>query len=103
LATKALKYSTQIDLSHPSLKGHFPGQPIVPGVVILDEMIIAFRKELGRPCKIQKIPSVKFLLPLEPGVRMEFIFDISNNLVRFTGKCGEKIIVLGQLAYSIAP
>jgi len=103
LASKALKYSTQIDLNHPSLKGHFPGQPIVPGVVILDELIKAFRKKRGHPCKIQKIPSVKFLLPLEPGARIEFIFDISNNLVRFTGKCGEKNIVLGQLEYSIEP
>ena len=103
MATKALKYSTQIDLSHPSLKGHFPGQPIVPGVVILDEMIKAFRKERGHHCKIQKIPSVKFLLPLEPGAQIEFIFDIANNLVRFTGKCGEKNIMLGQLEYSIAP
>jgi len=103
LAIKTLKYSTQIDLNHPSLEGHFPGQPIVPGVVILDEMVKAFRKKRGHPCKIKKILSVKFLLPLEPGSQIEFVFDISNYLVQFTGKCSEKKIVVGQLEYSIEP
>jgi 3-hydroxyacyl-[acyl-carrier-protein] dehydratase len=103
LATKTLKYSARINLNHPSLEGHFPGQPIVPGVVILDEMVKAFRRNRGHPCKIKKILSVKFILPLEPGARIEFVFDISNYLVRFTGKCSEKNIVLGQLEYSIEP
>ncbi len=98
-----MQHSAQIDLDHPSLEGHFPGQPIVPGVVILDEIIKAFNKEQGATCKIQKIPFVKFMLPLEPGVQIIFTFDISNNLVRFTGRCGEKIIVTGQLEYSITP
>jgi len=98
-----MKYSTQIDLNHPALEGHFPGHPIVPGVVILDHVIAAFNKERGSSFKINKIPSVKFLSPLEPGVRIDFTFDISNNLARFTGKCGEKTIVSGQLEFSLAP
>jgi 3-hydroxyacyl-[acyl-carrier-protein] dehydratase len=102
-----LKHSTQIDLNHPSLEGHFPGHPIVPGVVILDEMIKAFKKERGEASKIKRIPSVKFLFPVKPGERINFTFDISddisNNLVLFTGNCCEKKIVTGQLEYSITP
>jgi 3-hydroxyacyl-[acyl-carrier-protein] dehydratase len=30
-----------ISADHPSLPGHFPGTPIVPGVVILDEILAA--------------------------------------------------------------
>ena len=34
-----MAYSFTIKSTHPSLKGHFPSNPIVPGVVILDEVI----------------------------------------------------------------
>ena len=98
-----MKNSTQIDPNHPALKGHFPGNPIVPGVVILDQVIAVFKKEHGDSCTINKIPSVKFLSPLEPGVPIEFTFEVLNDLVRFTGKCGEKTIVSGQLEISSAP
>jgi 3-hydroxymyristoyl/3-hydroxydecanoyl-(acyl carrier protein) dehydratase len=98
-----MKYFTRIDHNHPALEGHFSGHPIVPGVVILDEVIAAFKKDRNCSLEIQKIPSVKFLSPLEPGVRMEFTFDLSNNLARFTGKCGEKTIVSGQLQFSLTP
>jgi 3-hydroxymyristoyl/3-hydroxydecanoyl-(acyl carrier protein) dehydratase len=97
-----LNYSTQIDLNHPALEGHFPDHPIVPGVVILDLVITAFRKEDGRSLEIHKIPTVKFLSPLKPGDRIEFIFDTSNNLACFTGKCAEKTIVSGQLEFSLS-
>ena len=39
-----------IRANHPSLPGHFPGAPLVPGVVILDEVIAAlaeWRAELA--------------------------------------------------------
>jgi len=29
---------------HPSLPGHFPGNPVVPGVVILEEVLEAIRQ-----------------------------------------------------------
>jgi 3-hydroxyacyl-[acyl-carrier-protein] dehydratase len=100
LTLKELKFSVQIDIDHPSLEGHFPGRPIVPGVVVLDEMANAFTKEMGRFCKIQAIPSVKFLLPMKPGDRIEFHFKVSDNLVWFAGESNTKIIISGQFEYS---
>jgi 3-hydroxymyristoyl/3-hydroxydecanoyl-(acyl carrier protein) dehydratase len=97
-----VKHSTEIALNHPALEGHFPGNPIVPGVVLLDQVIAAFKKEQGRDINIHKIPWVKFLSPLEPGERIEFSFSISNNLADFTGKCADTTIVSGQFEFSFS-
>jgi 3-hydroxymyristoyl/3-hydroxydecanoyl-(acyl carrier protein) dehydratase len=52
--------------NHPALAGHFPGNPIVPGVLILDEVMQAVQQWRGR-LRVRKIISVKFDSPLKPG------------------------------------
>lgn len=50
---------------HPCLPGHFPGHPIVPGVVILDLVLAAI--EAGHaPVGALRLPQVKFVRPLLP-------------------------------------
>src|SRR3546814_6198544 len=51
---------------HPALPGHFPGLPIVPGVVILDRVLDAIEAAHG-PLGALRLPQVKFLRPLLPG------------------------------------
>ena len=50
---------------HPSLPGHFPDAPIVPAVVILDEIAAALIEWRGN-VRIVTIPTVKFLVALKP-------------------------------------
>jgi acyl-CoA synthetase (AMP-forming)/AMP-acid ligase II/3-hydroxymyristoyl/3-hydroxydecanoyl-(acyl carrier protein) dehydratase len=61
-----------IPASHPSLPGHFPGRPVVPGVLILDQVIESLRQRTGRD--VAHLPRVKFTSPLLPGeaVRVQF-------------------------------
>jgi 3-hydroxyacyl-[acyl-carrier-protein] dehydratase len=56
-----------ISHDHPALPGHFPGRPIVPGVVVLNEAYRAALKQLGSLPAIVGISQVKFLAPLLPG------------------------------------
>lgn len=51
---------------HPSLPGHFPGRPVVPGVVVLDRVLAAIETTHG-PLGPLRLPQVKFVQPLLPG------------------------------------
>jgi 3-hydroxymyristoyl/3-hydroxydecanoyl-(acyl carrier protein) dehydratase len=51
---------------HPAIAGHFPGNPVVPGVLILDEVLEAARQWRGR-VRLKGVVSVKFTAPLKPG------------------------------------
>jgi 3-hydroxymyristoyl/3-hydroxydecanoyl-(acyl carrier protein) dehydratase len=58
--------SFAIPPGHPCLDGHFPGNPLVPGVVLLDEALsrIASHFGWGPPVRVQ---SIKFLTPVRSG------------------------------------
>lgn len=50
---------------HPCLPGHFPEQPLVPGVVILEEVQLALLANWPGAAPT-RWPQVKFLTPLLP-------------------------------------
>jgi len=49
--------------------GHFPGSPMVPGVLQLDWALGLAEVWLGHAPRVLEIESLKLLLPLEPGAR----------------------------------
>jgi len=56
-----------IPAEHPSVAGHFPGNPIVPGAVLLDEILAAIERAHGQQAAAWTVKSVKFLRPVRPG------------------------------------
>ncbi|WP_434034559.1 AMP-binding protein [Cupriavidus sp. a3] len=64
-----------IDAGHPAMAGHFPGNPIVPGVVLLDHALLALGSALGRPLVPTQAGTIKFLSPVRPGERVEIEHD----------------------------
>lgn len=90
----------RIDPSHPSLAGHFPGNPIVPGVVILGEVLELIGKSLGESFVLSKMPSVKFHSPLRPNESLQLNFDIlPDHLVTFSCQVGPRQIASGQFIF----
>jgi 3-hydroxymyristoyl/3-hydroxydecanoyl-(acyl carrier protein) dehydratase len=55
----------QFDAGHPALPGHFPGQPLVPGVLLLEQLALALRA--WRDQRLVRVPEAKFVAPLLPG------------------------------------
>ncbi|MGH8318354.1 MAG: hypothetical protein ACREUL_10290 [Steroidobacteraceae bacterium] len=56
-----------IAATHPAFDGHFPGAPVLPGVVMLDEAIRAIELADGGEPRCWRIASVKFLKAIGPG------------------------------------
>jgi 3-hydroxymyristoyl/3-hydroxydecanoyl-(acyl carrier protein) dehydratase len=57
-----------IAANHPAFDGHFPGRPILPGVVLLDEAVRAIAAALAlEAASLWRVGTVKFLQPALPG------------------------------------
>ena len=61
---------TMFPAEHPAFPGHFPGAPVVPGVLLLDELVRALATELRQPYTAFVVQSVKFLHAVRPGERV---------------------------------
>ena len=80
---------------HPSLPGHLPGRPIVPGVVLLDEVAALVAPEGWRAAGF---PSVRFLRPVRPGDVVEVGFaESSPGAGRFSGSVGGDLVLEGRI------
>ena len=90
-----------IDPSHPGLPGHFPGAPVVPGVVVLAPAVAAIEAVRG-PLGAVRLPQVKFLQPLLPGEQadVELTDLVSEGAAprwRFRVSRGDALIASGEV------
>jgi 3-hydroxyacyl-[acyl-carrier-protein] dehydratase len=94
--------SSVIPADHPSLAGHFPGTPIVPGVVVLDEVAAALT-EWQKDSQLVGISFVKFLAPIKPGQSFTIAFDApesTGNRIDFCCRADGRVVVEGRLEIS---
>ena len=96
-----------IAAEHPSLPGHFPGRPLVPGVVLLDRVLEAIELEHGVIGPL-RLPQVKFLQPLLPGEEARVELE-STGLPgapprwRFRVLRGDTLLASGEVVSGLAP
>jgi 3-hydroxymyristoyl/3-hydroxydecanoyl-(acyl carrier protein) dehydratase len=96
--TAAVDPVLRVAQTHPSLRGHFPGAPVVPGVVLLS-LIFAELSRRWPQLRVRGITKLKFLRLFLP----EQVFTVEfgepdANAVRF--KCWHNgvLLVVGRLA-----
>jgi 3-hydroxymyristoyl/3-hydroxydecanoyl-(acyl carrier protein) dehydratase len=85
-----------IPANHPSLPGHFPGQPIVPGVVVLERVLEAIEATHG-PLGPLRLPQVKFAQPLLPGEVADIMLDGDAPRWRFRVLRAQTLISSGDV------
>jgi 3-hydroxyacyl-[acyl-carrier-protein] dehydratase len=85
----------RVPAQHPALAGHFPGNPIVPGVVILDAVICAAEAWLGARLHIIGLLHAKFLAPLKPDEAARIELQLREPLLDFAVYRGQDAIAKG--------
>ena len=90
-----------IPADHPAFAGHFPATPIVPGVVLLDEVMHAIVVDTGWAATAWQISSVKFLSPLKPGEAVVIEHELqTNGTIKFEVLEGARQVVTGSFTLS---
>ena len=81
---------------HPCLDGHFPGRPLVPGVVLLERVLEAVEAAHGRRGALG-MPQVKFVQPLLPDEEAEVVVEGQAPRWRFQVLRGTTLLASGVL------
>ncbi len=76
-----------IPANHPALAGHFPDNPLVPGVVMLDFVLQKARK---KGLEVTGISRTKFIAPL----RADTPFEIEITLLK--QGCEFRVLAMGD-------
>ena len=84
-----------VTINEPFFQGHFPGYPIMPGVLVIEAMaqvsgILAFQSGAeGNSVYFMSIEKAKFRKPVVPGDQLIFEVNVikqRNNVWKFSGQ-----------------
>ena len=88
-----------VPAEHPAFDGHFPGAPLLPGVVLLDEMLQVV--ENGQP-GAWTISTAKFLQPVRPGDTLTLEQEaLTNGAIRFAIRSAGRKVATGTLVPTV--
>ncbi len=84
-----------VPADHPCLPGHFPGEPVVPGVVLLEQALGVLGLPAGGP---RELAWVKFQRPLLPGQEARVMARAAGGRWRFEVWHGDALLASGVVA-----
>ena len=88
-----------VPCDHPSFEGHFPGEPVLPGVVILAEVLARIEADTGVAAPGWTLESGTFHRAVGPGARVELAHEAhGEGGRRFEARAGGRLVASGQLA-----
>ena len=111
---KTIRTTKWVSADEFYLTGHFPGEPIVPGVLTLEGLIqsalILVDESFSRgrlKCSLEKVDRVRFKKPVLPGDQVDFQVQLTardNPLWKFKGKVqvGKETVAEADLILKVA-
>jgi 3-hydroxyacyl-[acyl-carrier-protein] dehydratase len=107
LAPTSARAVITIDASHRIFDGHFPGQPVVPGVCMMQIVRELVEHSVGAPLQITTADNMKFLSILNPTEHGEVVVTVSYTLIdaRYTvdGSLSAGTIVFFKFKGTLSP
>ena len=83
---------------HAAAQGHFPGNPIIPGALLLSETLRAIETSLGKVLSPYQIRSAKFTRPVRPGERVSIDFSRRDEKrISFSCRVGVTPVLAGEV------
>ena len=94
------KLTLQIPANHPTGAGHFPGNPIIPGALLLAEVLRSIEQAEGRNFFACNVKAAKFLHPARPGdlVEIEYARSAQGTIEFQCAVAGTKVLSGGIVA-----
>lgn len=96
-----LRRALEIALDHPGFDGHFPGQPVLPGVALLAEVLEAARAEPTLAACLGASPTlatVKFTGLARPGASLAVEFVVGARTLAWRVDEAGRAVASGQIS-----
>ena len=88
-----------IAADHPAFAGHFPGMPILPGVVLLDAALTVIEIERALDLTQWQLGAAKFQGAVRPGETPVVEHSAPDHgSIQFTVRVGERAVLTGRLS-----
>jgi len=97
-----VEVTQEMPVDHPVFAGHFPGQPLVPGALLVSEVMEAMQRVPAMAARLGPHPTlaaVKFLSPVRPGASISIaLMPEAGGArgVKFEVRCGDTLAASGR-------
>jgi 3-hydroxymyristoyl/3-hydroxydecanoyl-(acyl carrier protein) dehydratase len=95
----AFQHVFRVGADHVCLPGHFPGSPLVPGVMLLEQVALALRDWRGQ--RLARVLEAKFVAPLLPEQEARIALTEAQGRVRFEIHRGDDLLARGSIEGTI--
>lgn len=87
-----LKTTISLNPGHDIFKGHFPGNPIVPGVCMMQMIKEVLENQLDKKLKLVKADNIKFLSFINPNDHPQVGLEIKVSVVEGVVKADAQLV-----------
>ncbi len=93
--TRRHQQSLFIAADHPVFAGHFPDAPVVPGVLVLSQVLDAAEIWLGGALQPARLRQAKFPAPWLPGMAVQTTLEREGQQLRFQVTARDQLLAVG--------